>query len=289
MSDKDKKDGAAPKTGFVDATIKKAKKAATAAAIANRRFRVLPILALVAIVAACIATQDAHPVNYAMLYMIAENGKKSGRADGNVYMRNGRIRGMAIPTLVRNAYTSIARNGFGSLSAAFRSLTQAQIKSWNASTGFFKSDRFGRPIAITGKALFNMLNGNLQDIGLPAIDNPQVAAAVDGITSFDLTIDFSALTAEIDFLPDPTAANVVHKVFATAPLGPGISRPGSSQYRLISRIASAAAAPFNMQAAYLTKFGQPPVGSKVFVKLVPVNNVTGQAGVPVLNDTIVVA
>ena len=51
------------------------------------------VLALIAvgIVMAIAHASGETATGTAMLYMLAENGKKSGRADGNVYMRNGSL------------------------------------------------------------------------------------------------------------------------------------------------------------------------------------------------------
>jgi hypothetical protein len=259
-----------------------------AATIRKRLFR--PIVAVFA--AICIASyyfDHASGTAMAMLYMIAENGKKSGRADGNVYMRNGRIRGMAIPRLVQNVYTGIARSAFGQLSAAFRSLAQAKQNAWNNTKGFFKSDRFGRQVEVTGKALYSMLNGNLTDINEPTIDVPPAPAAVNGIVALSLAVDVSGATVELTFDPSPTDANVCHKVFATAPQGLGINRPTKSAYRFIGLLTASKTSPQNFQVDYVAKYGQAPAGTKVFVKLVPVNMTTGQAGPAVIATATVTA
>lgn len=253
-----------------------------------KRFaRPLPLI-MTAILLAAYYIDHASGVSTAMLYMIAENGKKSGRADGNVYLRNGVIRGMAIPRLVQNGFTSAARSAFGQLSAAFRSLSQANQNLWINTKGFFKSDRFGRPVEITGKALYNMLNGNLIDIGVAPISVPPLPAAVKGITSLTVTADVSSATMDLDFDPSPTDADTVHKIFATAPQGSGINRPGQSLYRFIGTLDSTKATPQDIQAKYVAKYGVPAAGFKVFVKLVPVNSTTGQAGAAILASTTVV-
>lgn len=224
----------------------------------------------------------------AMLYMIAENGKKSGRADGNVYMRNGRIRGMAIPSLVRNAATAAARNAFGTLSAAFRSLSQINQNSWIEARGFFKSDRFGRPVEITGKALYNWLNGNIVDIG----GNPMLVAPAPeavGVVVIDaVAADDSANTVIVDLTDDVPATTSV-KVFATAQQGAGVNRPGDSAYRMIEILPAGTTTPVDISASYGARFGQPVTGKKIFLKFVAVNENTGQAGVPSIGSTTVVA
>lgn len=253
-----------------------------------KRFaRPLPLI-MTAILLAAYYLDHASTASTAILYMIAENGKKSGRADGNVYLRNGVIRAMAIPRLVQNGFTSAARSAFGQLSAAFRSLSQANQNLWINTKGFFKSDRFGRPVEITGKALYNMLNGNLIDIGVAPISVPPLPAAVKGITSLTVSADVSSVAMDLDYDPTPTDAGVIHKIFATAPQGSGINRPGKSIYRFIGLLPAGTATSFDIWSMYVAKYGAPAAGFKVFVKLVPVNSTTGQAGAAILASTTVV-
>lgn len=256
----------------------------------SKRPRVLKmVLALLLSGLAFIFLNAESGLTTAMLYMIAENGKKSGRAGGNVYMRNGRIRGMAIPRLVQNAYTLGARNRFATLSAAFRSLSQDAQLEWGSATGFFKSDRFGRQIPVVGKELYVMLNSNLLNIGEPPISVPPVPDAVTGFNLLQVVADESAASVELSFSPDPSPTGISMLVFATAQLSPGIQRPGNSAFRLVDVIDDGASAPAVISANYIAKFGSPVAGKKIFVKCVPVNETTGQAGPGILASTIVVA
>jgi len=226
---------------------------------------------------------------YAMLYSVANNGKFSGRADGNVYMRNGRIRAFTVPALVQNAYTSLQRSIFSGLSSGWNGLTDAQRRSFIDATGFFTSDRFGNQIPVKGKELYVRLNGNLTDIGMTLLTEAPIPEAIPGITSLTATIDDSGNTFSLAFQPTPTDATVTHLVYATAQLSPGVYRPGASQFRLINVIDPSQATPVDINAAYVTKFGAPLTGRKIFVKLVPVNINTGQAGIGIIASSIVVA
>lgn len=228
-------------------------------------------------------------VQEAMLYMIADNAKKSGRADGNVYMRNGVIRGMKVPALVQNNFTQLQRGSLSQLSASWNALSQAQMATWNNARGFFASDRFGRSVEISGKTLYVRLNQNLFNIGLAPIVVAPAPTAVNGITNLSMVIDDSANTFVLTFAPTPTDANVAHLVFATAQLSPGTFRPSKSAYRLISTIIGGVATGTDINAAYVTKFGAPVTGNKIFIKLIPINDNTGQAGPAIVADAVVVA
>jgi hypothetical protein len=228
-------------------------------------------------------------LNYAMLYSVANNGRFSGRADGNVYMRNGRIRAFRVPALVQNGYTALQRSIFSGLSSGWNGLTEAQRLSFINAEGFFTSDRFGNQVPVKGKELYVRLNGNLTDIGAALLTEAPIPAAVPGITQLQITVDDSSNTFLLQFTPTPTDATVEHLVYATSQLSPGINRPGASQFRLISVLANGTVSGADINAAYVVKYGAPLTGRKIFVKLVPVNNTTGQAGVGIIASSIVVA
>lgn len=242
---------------------------------------------LLAVGAAMLELHASGSSYLAMLYMIAENGKKSGRADGNVYMRNGRIRGMSIPRLVQNGFTQAVRSAFGSFSAAFRSLGQAQQNAWNSTKGFFKSDRFARQIEISGKTLFVMLNQNLFNIGESPILDPPAPEAVPGITALEVTATVGGTTA-LSLAFDPAIdASVSILVEATPALSNGVNRPGRSAYRVITVLDSTDISPASILTAYVARLGAMISGTKVFVRLTPINATTGQSGASIVAGTTV--
>lgn len=216
-------------------------------------------------------------ISTAMLYLIADNGKKSGRADGNVYMRNGRIRGFKVPAYVSNAYTSIARTNLSGLSSAWNALTDAQRSSWINVDFIFKSNRFGQPVAVRGKELFVSCNTNLLNAGQAIISTFITDAVSIALTSFSGSGATGAGTMLINFTATPLPAGMNLLLYATAPQRAGIYRPSQSKYRLIDALPPATASGASIQAAYLAKFGQPVAGDKVFIRAVIVNSLNGRA------------
>ena len=224
-----------------------------------------------------------------MLYSLANNGKLSGRADGNVYTRDGRIRGMTIPRLVQNTFTATQRSNFSSLNSGWRVLTPGQQASWNAATGFTTKDRFGNTVALFGKTLYTTLNRALSNVGVTAITTAPSPAG----TTPPLTYAFAGSIAAGHFIAvyttTPVPAGMAWLVMATGPKSAGIFRPGKSQYRIITFNNAAAASPQNMTTLYATKFGTPSIGQKIFVKIIPVNKTTGEQGAAILTSYTVVA
>jgi len=64
------------------------------------------------------------------------------------------------------------------------------------------------------------------------------------------------------------------QIWATTPLSAGVSY-AKNQYRQIDAVVGGGASPIDIAAAYIAKFGAAPVGTKVFVKMVVVNNASG--------------
>ena len=253
--------------------------------IANIR-QVKPLMWLLLIIAGALAFLA--PVGLAakaMLYLIADNGKKSGRASGNVYMRNGRVRGFVVPALVQNAYTTAARALLAQLSQGWSALTDANRLTWDSITWLFKSDRFGNPKLVKGKAAYVMLNANLVNVAQsPIADAPVASDGVAGVESVTVTPDQSTGELNIGFSPTPTTAGITHLLFATAPFSAGVSRPSASRFRLIDTILPATATPYDAASAYTTKFGSAwkdnagYVGAKIGILLKPINIITGVEG-----------
>lgn len=220
----------------------------------------------------------APAVALAGLYIFADNGKKSGRADGNVYMRNGRTRGFKVPALVRNSYTMTQRGIFAVLSAAYRGLTPAEIDAW-MNFSYQSSNRFGQAITIRGKQAYVALNANLIDTGNATLTSPPVLTDVPAIMTVSaVNMDASAGTMTFAFSASPTDANITHLLFATKPLSNGITRPSKSAYRLVDLVPSGSTTPYDFASAYITKFGAitSSAGNKVFIQLYGVQNNTGQ-------------
>lgn len=223
-----------------------------------------------------------------MLYQFANNGKLSGRASGNVYARNGRVRGMTVPKLVQNSNTQRVRSMFGTNSSSFRHLTADEIRAWNAASGFATVDRFGNEVNLTGKTLFVSLNQNLKLVGAPAITAPPIPVGVIGLTELVPQPDASAGDFIIDFTATPVPANSAMLISATAPVSPTITRPGRSAFRDVAVKPAATATGFDLWNDYISRFGIPKVGTRIFVRAIIVSTVTGQASASIVADAIVV-
>ena len=203
-----------------------------------------------------------------------------GALNGSVFTKNRY--GMAI----RNKVTPVNRNTpaqslikalFTAYNQKWRTLTEDEQKAWNSAVqDYSRSNIFGDTFKPTGSNLYCELNTNLALIGATELTKPPLPKNVPGITSFTLDVDSTVGSEkfDIDYLPTPTNADVIHLVFATRCYSAGKSYI-KSEYRMIGTIATGSAAPFDAFTAWTDKFGTLTKDQKVSVKLVPVSKITG--------------
>lgn len=244
-------------------------------------------LLITAAIAVSLGCDTPEGLSLGLLYLMPDGEAKSGRTGSVVYMRNGRRRNFVVPSLVQNSYTTAVRASFSSFSSLFKTLDAAVIAGWNSATGFFKSNRFGQSKEVKGKSLYVMLNQNLTSIGETPIVSVPTSEAVVGLSEITIVVEVDPAADQISWASGNTDNEIAHIVMATPNLSAGISKPGSSQFRQISVIPPNTASPFSFGTAYETKFGTSVAGRKMFIKLVPVNVNTGQAGGALVDSAVV--
>lgn len=203
----------------------------------------------------------------------------SGKLNGHVGAKNragAYLRTKVTPTNPQTLFQQQARARLTAQSQSWRTLDQEQRNAWDAATpDFAKSDIFGDKRNPTGKNLFTALNTNLLNIGKPTILQPPSPAGAGEVFATALDVD-NAGTVDIDHAGS-TAGHTV-QVWATPPVSAGRSFL-KNEFRLIATFAGGAASPFSAGTAYVSRFGLPSSGQKVALRLVSVNNTTGEAGV----------
>ncbi len=217
----------------------------------------------------------------AMLYIMGDNGKKSGRASGNVYSRNGVVRGMGFFAKAFSPFVAVANAIFAFFSSNWKNLTSAQRTAWNNTT-YFVSNRFAVVKKLTGHNAYIQLNVNIANAEGTAIDNPP-SAAIAKPTYVALTggsATASTGVVNIAYVPDAGAGTAF--IFATKPLSPGISKPSKNAFRLMSIGDFSAASPIIVSSDYTDRFGAitDATGSVIYFRVVVVNPATGLTGTP---------
>jgi len=212
-----------------------------------------------------------------------------GKIGGHVASKNrggAYLRQKVTPTNPQTSYQAAVRNRLSGIATGWRGLTAAQRAAWNAAVlAFSKTDVFGDLKTPTGSALYQRLNNNLVTCGQSQISDPPIPQDVFAFTSFSAAVVTGTPAVNLTFT-DAIPAGTYVKLFATAPVSPGISFV-KSEYRLIDILTNADTSVHDAIAEYVAKFGSVgSTGQKLFFKIVPVNGTSGQEGVPLSTSAI---
>lgn len=215
----------------------------------------------------------------------------SGKLGGHVASRNRHgayFRTKVTPVNPDTTFQAAARNRLTDFSQAWRGLTADQRTAWNAAVqDFAKTDVFGDLKNPSGFNLYQKLNNNLAVVGTGPITTPPLPSDVYAAATLSLVADVSDQSIDVTYTAVIPAGQAV-KVFATPGLSPGKSFV-KSEYRLVEVIVAADVSPYDIGPAWILRFGPIVLGTKIFVKLVGVNSVTGQEGIGLSASTIAVA
>lgn len=214
----------------------------------------------------------------------------SGKIGGVVALITGIMRIWAKPTNPQTQSQQNQRGILSVLSQAWRGLTEAQRTSWQGlSAQIPQSNRIGDTIQLSGNALYNQLNGNLALAGLAANDTAPVLESETQLTAMSIVADASAHTLVFTTTFGATNPNDGYIVEATPQLSPG-KYFVKNLFRIVK--VNDPVTDLNgldIGADYEAQFGVLTTGKKIFVRARPLNDVTGQTGIPFEASTIVVA
>jgi hypothetical protein len=213
-----------------------------------------------------------------------------GKIGGHVASKNragSYFRTKVTPVNPQTSYQAGVRNRLTSISQAWRGLTDAQRAAWNAAVSdFSKTDIFGDLRSPSGFNLHQRLNNNLLNVGVAMIDTPPVPSEVDAFTSMSFTAAAGTPALSITFA-GAIAAGMSVKISATSPQSAGKNFI-KSEYRQIGVLTDSDTSPFNALSLYTDKFGSiGSAGQKIFIKMVQVNETTGQEGSAISNSAII--
>lgn len=218
-----------------------------------------------------------------------------GKVGGHVLTKTrsgATVRTKVTPANPQTSYQGLARSIFGSISTAWRDLSESNRASWQGAVdSFTKTNAFGDSYSPSGKNLFTGLNASLLNIDQPMITTAPAPIAVPPVVASAVTVDVSPVigSSAIRFTfstPDPDASFTT-VIEATQSLSPG-KYNFSGAYRKFTSFPGDTPPTFsNMYDYYVAKFGVPVVGSKISFRMRAVSNETGQSGVWASIDTIV--
>lgn len=199
-------------------------------------------------------------------------GMTSSHNRAGQYLRNRRAPVQPVGTGRR----AFVRSAFGAASTAWSALTAAAQASWIAYAAAHPiTDSLGQSITLTGHQMYVSVGTSLLNCGsvLPTAVPVSSTVAAPVVTVFTvthlgvITITLSASGAASDFI----------LVAFSAPQSPGVTF--CKTFWQQTHVAGNSVGGATFGTAYVAQFGTIPAGTKVFLKLTPVNQY-GVAGTP---------
>ena len=213
------------------------------------------------------------------------------KLNGTVFSKNrygAYARTKVTPVNPQTTAQQTARNNLATNAQAWRGLTESQRQSWiSAAPSFPFTDIFGNSKILSGSALYVKLNSNLANLGIGSLTDAPSPVSIPALLTLDLSVVASTGVVSVQFTPTPIPAGFQLQIFATPNVGPGISFVKQA-FRFVGNIASAGASPAVITTEWASLFGAPVLGQKVFIRCALVSSDTGQLGIPLQAQTIVV-
>lgn len=180
--------------------------------------------------------------------------------------RSGQIqRTRAIPSQPRTASQMAQRSKLGSMSAAWRGLTDAQRAAWNGfALSFTTTNSLGSSGHMTGHQAYvkvntvNLLNGDAQ-VAVPPTLPAYVAVTTTAVTA-------TAGTPTLAMAGTTPTTGTKHMFYASPQLSPGVTF--NNDFRYLATTATYTAGTFSLETAYAAKFGAPIAGKRIMVRVV---------------------
>ena len=200
------------------------------------------------------------------------NGSVAARNKGGNYLRN-----KTTPVNGQTTFQQNARARFGGMSSNFRQLVADNVTAWNAAAANFPyTNIFGDVSYLNGLQLFTKLNTNLGIIGQVALSSPPKAEGSGSVVLASVAINktTSTLTPVLTSVAPVGGARLVYE--ATAALSGGV-RFYKNQFRQFAvQTAGTVPTPAALYTAYVARFGVPPNGANIAVRVSQVNMATGE-------------
>lgn len=214
------------------------------------------------------------------------------KLNGSVFSKNkagAYIRTKVTPVNPQTTAQQNQRNILSTWSQGWRGLTFAQRSGWNsAAVNFPYTDIFGNIKQLSGFQLYCKLNINLNIAGAAGIDDAPMPVEIPAITDLQIAADDSANSYTVTFAPTPVPADFAMIVDVVANVGTGKTFV-KNLFRNVSVLAAAATSPNVISAAVIAKFGEPVTGLQVFARARFISTITGQSGVPIQAQSVIVA
>ena len=214
-----------------------------------------------------------------------------GKLNGWVASRNragAYFRTKVSPVNPQSTNQLTVRERLGTISQAWKLLTDPQRASWNMGVGnWARTDIFGDLRNPSGFNLYQRLNNNAAAVDEGPFDVAPEPSTVSTVDIVSVIPDESTQLIPV-VMSGAVPANTALKVFATAPQSVGKTFV-KSEYRLLTFFPAAQASPLALGASYVARFGAFAQGTRLFFKFVFVNTDTGQESLPIQISALPVA
>lgn len=198
-------------------------------------------------------------------------GVTAAKVRGRKYIRNRGYSG-GFKTSAQGAVKSI----FKQLSQSWKSLTNAQILSWNALALSQKGKSIlGTSSKITGSNLYSRLNFWIVKCGGAALSEPPTLVGVEAPSTATVALTPTTFKFTLDSEPE-NADNLKLIIMASAPQSNGVTNAYSKAVQ-IGEPKDPTSDEYNLKTDFDTKNGVPTTAApKVFLKYFFVNTLTGE-------------
>jgi hypothetical protein len=174
-------------------------------------------------------------------------------------------RTLAIPANPRTASQMGVRARLGRVAASWRALQEVQRAAWMAAAKEAKSNsRLGQSGPLSGFQLFAKINCTLAQFGQEQVDTPPAHPQFPDLAPTGLVITNTSGTIAVKLTcpVDPGENTIVR---GSAPLSQG--RGTCRDFRILGTCPAAVAGSADITTLYTARYGVPPIGKKVYVRV----------------------
>lgn len=213
-----------------------------------------------------------------------------GTVGGNVFASNkggNYVRRYKKPTNANTSSQQVVRNTFGAMAGEWRVLTDEQRQSWNeGAVNFPYQDTLGETRVYSGQQLFNKLNNNLAQYQSTLLTNCPTPQSFPDLVFLEVinTVATNALRISLNFDGTVTIPNGYTLIIrATTSISAGVQSPQKGLFKNISTANEGADIDgLSIIAEYNTKFGTLVLNDTIFISVLLLNTISGEASVPVV-------
>jgi len=198
----------------------------------------------------------------------------SGKLGSDIFARNSSgayVKSFTTPTNPNTSYQSAVRTFMSDSVALWETLSIEEQEAWHqaAQSGMWsKNNRLGRRISQTGRSLFLHMNVTVAFFSRTITEPPAARTIITPyLESAEYINPGPPVQMNLDFSESSITSQTVVQFWGTEPLSLGVTRPKKSAFRRFTvRSSSTFASTVNVNGNYVTRFGTPGSGKRIFFR-----------------------